>query len=65
MWGFFFEKYNRKGVRLIKEGVTNKEVAELMNLSIRTIEFHRKNIRKKLDIKNRKVNLGTHLLSIH
>jgi PAS domain S-box-containing protein len=50
---------------LIKGEATNKEIAKLMNLSIRTIEFHRKNIREKLDIKNRKVNLGTHLLSIH
>jgi PAS domain S-box-containing protein len=49
---------------LIKDGKTTKEVANLMNLSIRTIDFHRENIRKKLGIKNRKTNLRTHLLSI-
>jgi len=49
---------------LIKEGKTTKWMAELMNLSDRTIEFHRDNIRKKLGIKNKKVNLSTHLLHI-
>ena len=49
---------------LIREGTTNKEMANFMNLSIRTIDFHRENIRKKLGIKNRKTNLRTHLLSI-
>jgi len=50
---------------LIREGTRNKVIAKLMNLSIRTIEFHRENIRKKFDIKNRKTNLRTHLLSLH
>ena len=49
---------------LIREGTTSKEMANFMNLSIRTIDFHRENIRKKLGIKNRKTNLRTHLLSI-
>ncbi len=46
---------------LIKEGKTSKEIAEMMHLSTRTIEFHRENIRKKLDIKNKKINLRSHL----
>jgi len=50
---------------LIREGTRNKVIARLMNLSIRTIEFHRENIRKKFDLKNRKTNLRTHLLSLH
>jgi PAS domain S-box-containing protein len=49
---------------LIKQGKTTKDIAELSHLSPRTIEFHRDNIRTKLGIKNKKVNLRTHLLSL-
>jgi PAS domain S-box-containing protein len=49
---------------LIKQGKTTKDIAELSNLSPRTIEFHRDNIRTKLGIKNKKINLRTHLLSL-
>jgi DNA-binding CsgD family transcriptional regulator len=37
----------------------------LLNLSERTIESHRKNIRRKTGIKNKKENLTTHLLNIY
>ena len=50
---------------LIKEGTRNKDIAKLMNLSVRTVEFHRENIRKKFGLRNRKTNLKTHLLSLH
>ena len=48
----------------IKEGRTTKEIAEVMALSPRTIETHRKNIRKKLGIETKKANLRSHLLPL-
>jgi DNA-binding CsgD family transcriptional regulator len=50
---------------LIRHGSNSKEIAELMALSSRTIYNHRKNIRKKLGLENRKANLRSHLLSIY
>jgi DNA-binding CsgD family transcriptional regulator len=48
---------------LVKEGRTNKEIAALLCLSKNTILFHRYNIRRKLGIKNKKINLQAHLMS--
>lgn len=48
---------------LVKEGHTAKEIAEMLTVSVRTIEFHKKGIRRKLGLRNRKVNLRAHLLS--
>ena len=48
---------------LVKQGKTTKEIAEFMNLATSTIDTHRNKIRKKLFIKNKKINLKTHLSS--
>ncbi|MBN1545902.1 MAG: PAS domain S-box protein [Syntrophaceae bacterium] len=49
---------------LVKEGKTNKEMAEMLNLSVRSVEFHRDNIRKKMKLDHRKANLRVYLLSL-
>jgi PAS domain S-box-containing protein len=49
---------------LIKDGRTTKDMAELLNISTRTIESHRQNIRMKLGLHGKKANLRSHLLSM-
>jgi PAS domain S-box-containing protein len=49
---------------LIRQGKSNKEVAQLLGIGTRTIEAHRERIRDKLGIKNKKINLRTQLMSL-
>ncbi|RLC04288.1 MAG: hypothetical protein DRH90_09005 [Deltaproteobacteria bacterium] len=49
---------------LVKRGKTTKEIAAFANLSPKTIERHRENIRKKINIKNKKINLQSYLSSL-
>lgn len=46
---------------LIKEGMQDKDIAELLNLSPPTIRAHRRNIRKKLGLTGQKINLRSFL----
>lgn len=48
---------------LVKEGKNSKDIAELMNLSLRAVDFHRGNIRNKLGMKSKKANLQSFLLT--
>jgi len=48
---------------LVRDGKATKEIAEILNLSVRTIDAHRLRIRQKLDIKKNKTNLRSYLLS--
>ena len=45
----------------IKGGLSSKEISELLNISYKTIDKHRRNIRKKLGISKKRVNLVTFL----
>ena len=49
---------------LIKHGRTSKEIASLLNLSLKAISFHRGNIRRKLGLAKKKINLRSHLQSL-
>ena len=39
-------------INFIKEGLSSKEIAEQLNISLKTVEVHRHNILKKLKLKN-------------
>lgn len=39
-------------LKLIGEGYRNKEIADILNISVKTVEKHRANIMKKLDLHN-------------
>jgi DNA-binding CsgD family transcriptional regulator len=40
-------------LRLLVSGMTNREVAGSLGISVRTAEFHRENIRRKLKAQTR------------
>ncbi|MCP4633000.1 MAG: PAS domain S-box protein [candidate division Zixibacteria bacterium] len=49
---------------MIKSGLTSKEIASTLNTSVNTINNHRQNIRKKLEISLNKTNLCSYLQTI-
>lgn len=48
-----------KIANLIKQGKSTKEIADILNLSPRTIDKNRQNIRKKIGITNKSTNLSS------
>jgi PAS domain S-box-containing protein len=46
---------------MIKNGFSSKQISEALHIATRTIETHRNNIRKKLSILGKEVNLATYL----
>ncbi len=49
---------------LIRGGLTNRDIAEHLHLSVQVIEKHRKEIRQKFGTTNKRVNLRSYLQSI-
>jgi len=55
-------KQERQVAALVGQGATNREAAEQLFLSPRTIDFHLRNIYKKLNVRSR-TELAVHLAS--
>lgn len=49
---------------LVRMGATSKEIAKLLNISKRAVEFHRDSLRRKLGLKKTKRNLRAYLASL-
>jgi len=49
---------------MVKNGMSSKEIMDLMNISLETVKTHRKHIRRKLNIHNTKYKLSSYLLSV-
>jgi PAS domain S-box-containing protein len=50
--------------QLIKSGKSNKEISQILNCSFHTVARHRDHIRAKTNLKNKKINLRSFLLSL-
>ena len=50
---------------LTKKGIPGKTIAEIMNISPRTVDAYRKNIRKKIGLNRKRVNLRSYLMSLN
>ena len=48
-------------IKHIIKGLRSSEISEVLNLSESTVNFHRNNIRSKLNLKNKRVNLYIYL----
>lgn len=48
----------------IRQGKSSQEIAGVLNLSVKTVNTHRNNIRKKLKLRNKEMNLRSYLLSL-
>ena len=46
---------------LIKDAFSNSQIAEQLNVTLNTVKTHRRNIRKKLDLRKSSVNLASYL----
>jgi DNA-binding CsgD family transcriptional regulator len=49
---------------LVRQGKSSQEIADVLRVSPATISFHRKNLRRKLGLHDRAMNLRTYLLSL-
>ena len=49
---------------LVRQAKTSQEIADVLGVSLSTVSFHRKNLRRKLGLDSRSTNLRTYILSL-
>jgi DNA-binding CsgD family transcriptional regulator len=49
---------------LVKDGKTSKEIANILNVTEATVNFHRKNLRNKFGLKGKSTGLRAYLMSL-
>ena len=49
---------------MVKNGLMNNEIADLLHIALHTVEKHRRSARNKLGLSNTKTNLATYLRSL-
>jgi DNA-binding CsgD family transcriptional regulator len=49
---------------MIRQGLSNKEIAGILYKSVKTIDAQRASIRKKLHLRHKKINLRSFLLNL-
>ncbi len=61
--GILFSANEQRIIQYIQANKSSKEIADAMCIAKKTVDFHRQNIRKKLNINNASVNLNSFLKS--
>lgn len=49
---------------MVEKGMSNKEIAGMLNISLHTVEKHRLNIRKKIGLDSREISLASYLRTL-
>ncbi len=49
---------------MVRHGKSSQEMASILNIALGTVKTHRNNLRRKLDLRNRGINLQSHLLTL-
>jgi DNA-binding CsgD family transcriptional regulator len=49
---------------MIKDGYKSNDIASLLNISVHTVKTHRRNIRKKLQLANKPIDLSSYLKNV-
>ena len=61
--GYQLSEQEMRIALMIKNGLSNQQIADMLSISLYTVKTHRKHIRKKMNIKDPKIDLAAYLTS--